>query len=151
VTAHCDIQVTLRPYTAVLLPMMGVPPAHCTDIGIILLLRLVMIQTRSGDDEKGNQHPKGRARILLVLSGPLPRCKKKTRWMPICTIPARPARASITVVWVPRSCFGNGQVRSLECQWFRQLEQCRRRQKTIGWRRRSPAAKPAGASAAVFF
>ena len=28
--------------------------------------------------------PKARARILFVLSGPLPRCKKKTRWTPIC-------------------------------------------------------------------
>src|SRR5439155_1618494 len=33
---------------------------------------------------------KGRARILFVLSGALPRCRKKTRWTPIC------AKASTT-------------------------------------------------------
>ena len=59
-------------------------PAHCIDIGIMLLLRLAMIQTEPVMTRKTIRTPKASARILFVLSGPLPRCRKKTRWTPIC-------------------------------------------------------------------
>ena len=49
-----------------------------------------MIQTDPVITRKTINTPKARARILFVLSGPLPRCKKKTKWMPIC------AKASTT-------------------------------------------------------
>src|ERR1700752_832451 len=57
---------------------------HQLGIGIVLLLRLAMIQTEPVMTRKTISTPKARARILFVLSGPLPRCKKKTRWTPIC-------------------------------------------------------------------
>src|SRR6266516_1086809 len=55
-----------------------------TDIGIMLALRLAMIHTEPVMTRKTISTPKARARILFVLSGPLPRCRKKTRWTPIC-------------------------------------------------------------------
>src|SRR4029077_15395713 len=58
--------------------------AYCAGIGIILLLRLAMIQTEPVITRKTISTPKARARILFVLSGPLPRCRKNTRWTPIC-------------------------------------------------------------------
>src|SRR5262249_45324157 len=64
--------------------MMGFFPAHCAVIGIMLLLRLVMIQMEPVMTRKTISMPKARARILFVLSGPLPRCRKNTRWTPIC-------------------------------------------------------------------
>src|SRR5260370_1809746 len=57
---------------------------HQLGIGIILLLRLAMIQTEPVMTRKAISTPKASARILLVLSGPLPKCRKKTRWTPIC-------------------------------------------------------------------
>src|SRR5271165_4142714 len=65
-------------------------PTYCTDIGIMLLLRLAMIQTEPVMTRKTISTPKASARILFVLSDPLPRCRKKTRWIPIC------AKASTT-------------------------------------------------------
>src|SRR5262249_50971695 len=65
-------------------------PAHCTDMGIRLLLRLAKIQTEPAMTRKTISRPKARARMLFVLSGPLPRCRKNTRWTPIC------AKASTT-------------------------------------------------------
>src|SRR5262249_60181817 len=59
-------------------------PDHCTLIGIMWLLRLAMIQTEPVMTRNTISTPKARARILFVLSGPLPRCRKKTRWTPIC-------------------------------------------------------------------
>src|SRR5205807_10543592 len=60
----------------------------CTGIGIMsgimLALRLAMIQIEPVMTRKTISTPKARARILFVLSGPLPRCRKKTRWTPIC-------------------------------------------------------------------
>jgi hypothetical protein len=50
----------------------------------MLLLRLATIQTEPAMTRKTISTPKARARILFVLSAPLPRCKKKTRWIPIC-------------------------------------------------------------------
>src|SRR5262249_60145665 len=58
--------------------------AYCAGIDIMLVLRLAMIQTEPAITRKTTSTPKARARILFVLSGPLPRCKKKTRWTPIC-------------------------------------------------------------------
>src|SRR5215831_4491395 len=65
-------------------------PAHRMDMGIRLLLRLAMIQTEPVMTRKTISTPKATARMLFVLSGPLPRCRKKTRWTPIC------AKASTT-------------------------------------------------------
>ena len=48
----------------------------------MLPLRLAMIQTEPVMTRKTISTPKASARILLVLSGPLPRCRKKTRWTP---------------------------------------------------------------------
>src|SRR5215471_14936314 len=59
-------------------------PAYCMDIGIRLLLRLAMIQIEPAMTRKTTSTPNASARILFVLSDPLPRCKKKTRWTPIC-------------------------------------------------------------------
>src|SRR5262249_15303394 len=59
-------------------------PDHCTLIGIMLLLRLAMIQTEPVMTSKTISTPNARARILFVLSGPVRRCRKKTRWTPIC-------------------------------------------------------------------
>src|SRR5262245_28032070 len=58
-----------------LVPVLDSP----THIGIMLLLRLAMIQTEPVMTRKTISTPKARARILLVLSDPLPRCRKKTR------------------------------------------------------------------------
>src|SRR6516225_10183610 len=52
-------------------------PDHCAVIGIMLLLRLAMIQTEPVMTRNTISTPKARARILLVLSGPVPRCRKK--------------------------------------------------------------------------
>jgi hypothetical protein len=49
-----------------------------------------MIQIEPVMTRKTISTPKARARILFVLSDPLPRCRKKTRWTPIC------AKASTT-------------------------------------------------------
>ena len=43
-----------------------------------------MIQIEPVMTRKTISTPKARARILFVLSEPLPRCRKKTRWTPIC-------------------------------------------------------------------
>jgi hypothetical protein len=45
-----------------------------------------MLQTEPLMTRKTVSTPKARARILFVLSGPLPRCRKKTRWTPICAM-----------------------------------------------------------------
>src|SRR5262249_20747932 len=58
--------------------------AYCAGIDIMLVLRLAMIQTEPAITRKTISTPKVRARILFVLSGPLPRCRKKTRGRPIC-------------------------------------------------------------------
>src|SRR5207253_3599329 len=58
--------------------------------GVMLSLRLAMIQIEPVITRKTISRPNARARILFVLSGPLPRCRKKTRWTPIC------AKASTT-------------------------------------------------------
>lgn len=54
--------------------------AYCTGMGIMLLLRLEMIQTEPMMMRKTTSTPKARAGILFVLSGPLRRCRKNTRW-----------------------------------------------------------------------
>jgi hypothetical protein len=54
-------------------------PLQWPGIGIILALRLAMIQSEPAMTRKTISTPKARARILFVLSGPLPRCRKKTR------------------------------------------------------------------------
>ena len=54
-------------------------PAQCSEIGIMLALRLAMIQSEPVMTRRTISSPKARARILFVLSGPLPRCRKKTR------------------------------------------------------------------------
>jgi hypothetical protein len=54
-------------------------PAYCIGIGIMLALRLAMIQSEPAMTRKTISTPNVRARILFVLSGPLPRCRKKTR------------------------------------------------------------------------
>jgi len=43
-----------------------------------------MIQTEPVMTRKTISIPNARARILFVLSVPLPRCRKNTRWTPIC-------------------------------------------------------------------
>ena len=43
-----------------------------------------MIQIEPAMTRKTISTPKARARMLFVLSGPLPICRKKTRWTPIC-------------------------------------------------------------------
>ena len=50
-----------------------------TDMGIMLALRLAMIQHEPAMTRNTISTPKARARILFVLSGPLPMCRKKTR------------------------------------------------------------------------
>src|SRR6516225_7035167 len=52
----------------------------------MLLLRLAMIQMEPVMTRKTISTPKASARILFVLSEPLPRCRKKTRWIPICAM-----------------------------------------------------------------
>ena len=59
-----------------------------TYIGIMLALRLAMIQIEPVMTRKTISRPKARARILFVLSDPLPRCRKKTRCTPICAKPS---------------------------------------------------------------
>src|SRR5438034_138851 len=63
---------------------------YCTDMGIMLLLRLARIQAEPVMTRKTIRTAKARARILFVLSGPLARCRKKARWKTIC------AKASTT-------------------------------------------------------
>src|SRR5262249_4726525 len=53
--------------------------AYCIDIGIMLAWRLAMIQMEPVMTRKTISTPKASAMILFVLSGPLPRCRKKTR------------------------------------------------------------------------
>src|SRR5258706_5422898 len=54
-------------------------PHQCTGMGIMLLLRLAMIQTDPVMTRKTIKKPKARARMLLGLSGPLPKGRKKPR------------------------------------------------------------------------
>ena len=61
-----------------------------TYIGIMLAWRLAMIQIEPVMTRRTIRMPKARARMLFVLSGALPRCRKNTRWTPIC------AKASTT-------------------------------------------------------
>src|SRR5262249_40898595 len=43
-----------------------------------------MIQIEPPITRKTISTPKARAKMLFVLSGPLPKCRKNTRWTPIC-------------------------------------------------------------------
>jgi hypothetical protein len=52
---------------------------YCAGIGIMLLLRLAMIQIEPVMTRKTINTPNARARILFVLSGALPIWRKKTR------------------------------------------------------------------------
>src|SRR5205814_1530973 len=71
----------------------GTHPAQCNicaGMAIMLACRLAMIQHDPPITRKTMNTPKASARMLFVLSGPLPRCRKKTRCTPIC------AKASTT-------------------------------------------------------
>src|SRR5690349_19905412 len=52
---------------------------QCPDTSIMFKLRLAMIQLEPPITRNTISTPKASAMILFVLSGPLPRCRKKTR------------------------------------------------------------------------
>jgi nicotinate dehydrogenase subunit B len=82
-TKETRVATTLLSLALITSSMRPFPP-YCEDIGIMLLLRLAMMKIEPMMMRKTISMPKARARILFVLSRPLPRCRKKTRWMPIC-------------------------------------------------------------------